>query len=512
MDINAGWWLHILGDSLYDRLFFGEGKANHMGCYTSIHAFESCSTEKDMEKNMNVVLITLDAVRPDRLGCYGYSKGLTPNIDSIAENGAVFTNAYCQAPITLVSLSSFLTGLLPYHHKVRNNGLYVLDRGISTLATILREHGYATGAFVGGFPLHSQFGLDRGFHYYDDDFFDSPLEKKLYEWGVCRGRTLADSPALGPGKFSRRASTVTQSAIDWMGQHGTDRLFIWMHYFDAHIPYALPLAVKIKNILRVLLDQKKLLFKRPEDFSSKGVSNGSLYHHMRRQLGRPYLRKVYDWEIGFIDRCLGQLFAFMRKEKSIENTLFIIAADHGEAFEEHGLRGHSLMLYEEMVRIPLIISCPGLLPRGRTASTLASSVDIVPTVLDALHISCQPAQEFDGTSLIQYVDHEHKEETQREIYCETLYPRENWGKPAYVALIRQNWKLIMEVDGSQIMLFDLSSDPGEQVNVAAKYPEIVAEMSAKLLAIKSTDDYHAKEIDEADEAVKEALKALGYLG
>jgi choline-sulfatase len=285
----------------------------------------------------DLVLITLDTTRADHLGSYGYKKAETPNLDRLAGEGIRFTDAVSPAPLTLVSHSSILTGLDPYHHGVRHNGEYRLDPSQVTLAEVLSRHGYQTAAFVSAFVLDRRYGLSQGFDEYDD-----------------RVEPFPGQPFGGLGERSARA--VTDAAIGWLRQRKTDApLFLWVHFYDPHAAY-----------------------QPPEDFA------------------RRFPDSPYDGEIAFVDAEVGRLLAEL--EKSRRTMLVIVAGDHGESFGEHGEYTHSRLIYESTQHVPLFLWSPSLIPEPFVVDDVAVGlVDIFPTVLDLAGIEADGAR--DGFSL-----------------------------------------------------------------------------------------------------------------
>jgi tetratricopeptide (TPR) repeat protein len=272
----------------------------------------------------NVLLITIDTLRADALSCYG-GPAQTPNLDRLARDGVRFDFAHAQAVLTLPSHTSILTGEYPFQHGVRDNTGFRLKAGTPTLATILKSHGLATGAFVSGFPLNARFGLDAGFDVYNDDF------------GETRG----------PADFlmaSRTAGETLPPAIDWLkAQHG--EWFEWIHLFDPHAPYQPP---------------------PPFD--------------------REYAAHPYYGEVAYVDAALGPLFDLLRQQS--RPTLVIVTGDHGESLGDHGEATHGLFAYESTLRVPLIVAeiVPGEHEpsRGEVDEIGIRHVDLLPTVLDAL--------------------------------------------------------------------------------------------------------------------------------
>ncbi|HSF20215.1 MAG TPA: sulfatase-like hydrolase/transferase [Vicinamibacteria bacterium] len=287
--------------------------------------------------SFDVVLITLDTTRADRLGVYGYEKAETPNLDRLAREGIRFADAVSPAPITLVAHASMLTGLDPDHHGVRHNGQYRLDPSRVTLAEVLRENGYQTAAIVSGFVLDARYGLDQGFDRYDD-----------------RTTPLSGQPFSGLGE--RNAEATTDAALEWLGGRDESKpYFLWVHYFDPHSEY-----------------------KPPEEYASR------------------FSASPYDGEIAYMDSQIGRLIAEL--EKTGNDLLVVVAGDHGESFGEHSEHGHSRFLYESTQRVPLLLWSPGALLTPQVVDGAAVGlVDIFPTVLELLGITDD--SRTDGVSL-----------------------------------------------------------------------------------------------------------------
>jgi len=244
----------------------------------------------------NLLLVTIDTLRADRLGCYGYAQVETPHLDALARRGALFENAVAQAPLTAPSHASMMTGLNPTAHKVRNTGGFVLA-GFETLATLLERRGFDTAAFVGSSVLKKRFGLGQGFAIYDDE--------------------MPAADAGGGGEAERRAGEVVDRAVRWLSSQAGKPFFLWVHVWDPHLPYA-----------------------PPPPFRDKYP-------------GRPY-----DGEVAYTDRELGRLFEAVAKKSP--DTLAAVLSDHGEAFSEHGEYSHGVFIYDITVRIPFLMAGPGV--------------------------------------------------------------------------------------------------------------------------------------------------------
>jgi arylsulfatase A-like enzyme/Flp pilus assembly protein TadD len=306
-----------------------------------------CNPEPAPETPRNVVLISIDTCRADRLGCYGHPGSATPNVDAVAREGVRFSNARTTNPITLPAHSSMMTGQIPPEHGVHDNRTYRLAASNVTLAEVMRENGFATAAFVGAFPLDSTMGLDQGFDLYDD----------RYTMG-------------GGGRVAkeRRAMEVSSSAIDWLRKQGGAPFFLFLHYFDPHAPY-LP----------------------PEPFAS-------------RYAGDPYLG-----EIAYADHAIGRVLDELESLGLYDSSLIVITSDHGESLGEHGETTHAYFVYQSTMRVPLIVRAPGNVA-GREVAEAVSVTDIVPTVLGALELESKgPLSGVDLTNHLWARDVESRE-------------------------------------------------------------------------------------------------------
>lgn len=272
---------------------------------------------------VNLLLVTLDTTRADRLGCYGFSGALTPALDRLARQGTLFENAYCATPITLPSHATIFTGLQSAEHGLRINGEGKLDPSIPTLARILKSGGFSTGAFVASFVLDSRFGLDAGFDAYDDEIGG----------GADREGWL---------ERERSGDQVVDRALSWLESRADEPFFCWVHLFDPHFPY---------------------------------------YPH-EETFGARFLASPYDGEVAFMDRQVGRLAEFLAEQGLDRRTLVIVAGDHGESLGEHGEQTHGYLLYNGALRVPLIAHLPGRVPAGQRVREAVSLADVFPTVLD----------------------------------------------------------------------------------------------------------------------------------
>jgi arylsulfatase A-like enzyme/Tfp pilus assembly protein PilF len=270
----------------------------------------------------NVLLITVDTLRADRVSCYDDSHVETPSIDSLAEGGVVFTRAFANTSTTLPSHTNILLGVSPRYHGVHDNQHFVVQENFLTLAEFLKAAGYATGAFVGAFPLDRRFGLDQGFDVYDDDFGHRSSEREM--------------------EIERRAKEVVAKALPWVKSQRSP-WFLWVHVYDPHDPYTPPAPY-----------------------------------------AEQYSRSPYEGEVAYVDEVLGSFFEELRVSRLLENTLVIFTGDHGESLGQHGEMTHGFFAYNTGIWIPLIVTGPGIKP-GKVDHTV-SHLDIFPTVCDVLKI------------------------------------------------------------------------------------------------------------------------------
>jgi len=329
---------------------------------------------------LNVLLVTLDTTRADRLGCYGYAGARTPRLDRLAAEGVRFEHAFADAPITLPSHASLLTGLHPFEHGVRNNGNFTLPDRFETLATVLGRRGYRTAAFVSAFVLDRRYGLARGFETYDD-------------------RT--DPGAGGGGAEAERRGDRTALACNrWLDAHAGGGkkapFFVWLHLYDPHEPY------------------------RPPPPLTDAFA------------GRPY-----DGEIAFADTAVGSVLDRLGQLGLLDRSVVAVVADHGESLGDHGEETHSMFLYESAIRVPLILWRPGLLPTRIVASPVRT-VDVAPTILDLLGappLAAPRARSLRGTI-------EGRDEAAPPAYAETWVPKLYMNGAALRALRTERFKLI----------------------------------------------------------------------
>jgi arylsulfatase A-like enzyme/Flp pilus assembly protein TadD len=397
----------------------------------------------------NVLLISIDTLRPDHLGCYGYHGIATPAIDAIAAEGVLFSDALTAIPLTLPSHTSLLTGLYPVSHGVRDNGTFALAPEYTTLAEVLSSHGYATAAFVGAFVLDSRFGLNQGFDIYDDDLGTG---KKTSAFGYRE----------------RLAEDVTESAAGWLSTV-REPFFAFVHYYDPHTPYEPP---------------------APFDAAYPG---------------RPY-----DGEIAYTDQALADLLDVVADRGVLKNTLVVLVSDHGEGLGEHGELAHGILLYDTTVRVTFLLKLPehsaaarGISPPVRI-DQVVRLIDVFPTVLDVIGVEYDAA--VDGRSLLPLI--EGKGLPPEVAYVETYYPYLAYRWSPLKAVRFKKWKYILAPEEE---LYNVEQDPKETDNVLAADSSLVAGLKGNLLEIaRRQPAVKASQVNlNADELRK--LMALGYV-
>jgi choline-sulfatase len=408
------------------------------------------------ERNPNLLLVTVDTVRADHLGCYGDREAVTPWLDRLASDGVRFAAASSTVPLTLPSHATVLSGLLPLHHSLRNNGAGALPAGTGTLATLLAGSHYRTGAFVGAFVLDGRFGLKPGFEVYDDE--------------------IPRDPKAGVSLESERPGReVVDRALAWL-KNGDDRrdrqddrpFFLWVHLYDAHAPYTPPPA------------------------------------WAARHPGRPY-----DGEISEVDEQVGRLLAELDRQGLSGRTVVAVAADHGESLGEHGELTHGLLLYEPTLHVPLILRAPGRLA-PRVVRTPVSLVDLAPTLAGLLGktFAGPGVRPRDGRDLTADLL-AGREPGAGEVYAESQYPA-IFGWSPLAALRKRDLKYI---SAPKPELYDLGKDPKETSNLLDRDPAGPA-LPASGFAARLTEieaGAVATPRPANDEETKARLASLGYV-
>jgi arylsulfatase A-like enzyme len=434
----------------------------------------------DTLKNPNVLLISIDTLRKDHCSAYGYERDTTPNLHMLAEQGARFDRAYAPSASTAPSHATMFTSLYPVTHQVLTQG-HKLSQEDYTLAEHLSAIGYQTAAVVASYVLDAKFGFAQGFTFYDDDF-----------------RLLASSSRRQyfPGQpevIDQIAGETTWKAIAWlMTQRNPERpFFLFVHYIDPHAPYV-----------------------PPEPFLSRFAPQGSQPDELENIIGR------YDGEIAYTDLAIGSLFLALKNMGLEENTLVVVTADHGEGLGQHDHLGHSHNIYEEAVRVPFLFRFPNRIPRGCVFDAPVEQVDIVPTILDLLGVK-KDGFSFQGRSLAAALRDGSPLDVDRPVYLYREVYKDRQMKSfsgkkillngEKLAIRTRKWKYIEGEGENTRELFDLVSDPREQVNLTTTFPGKTAELATQLKEWKKRYIRINSVQGKLSEEDIERLRALGYV-
>jgi arylsulfatase A-like enzyme len=422
----------------------------------------------------NLLLISLDTLRADHLGCYGYPRPTSPFLDQLAARGVLFEQAWATSPWTLPSHASLFTGLYASQHGVVSNQVG-LPPELPTLAELLRERGFATAGFVSGIFLGPRFGLGRGFDRY------VVIPTRAEEGGTATSLSA-----------TRR---VSEGGLAWLAVQARSPFFLFLHYFDIHSDYRPE-------------PRFAALFAGPYRGPVDGTSR-QLRAFLRGQIefdaeDRAHLVDLYDAEIRQLDQALQELFEALRGRGELARTLVVVTADHGEEFFEHGGVFHGRTQYQEMLRVPLILTGPGI-PAGLRIDRPVSLVDLAPTLLGLLGTGAAPA--VSGRDLSALWRRPDADWPEREVFAEANHTREG-GSPQR-AVLRGGWKLVLHDSGRQ-ELFDLSADPGERVDLANDQPQRAAELANRLTStLPSVRE--APALPKLNPEMRMQLEALGYV-
>jgi arylsulfatase A-like enzyme/Tfp pilus assembly protein PilF len=402
----------------------------------------------------NIILITLDTTRADRMGFLGSKRGLTPNLDLLARQSVVFTRAYAQAPLTPVSHATILTGTYPQFHQV-NDFRVPLAKDLPYAPDILQAHGYHTAAFVGSIVLQPPTyapGFDRGFDSYDANFhYAGPREKHYHT-------------------VERRGGEVVAHALAWLNKHPQGPFFLWVHLYDPHDPYD-----------------------PPEPYKTR------------------YAKELYDGEIAYMDSALGKLFGGLKARGLYDGAVVAVMADHGESLGAHGEDTHGVFLYDETIRVPLVIRLPRV--SSKRVESRVELVDVLPTLLQAVGVDV-PA-EVQGQSLLGIMkagaagNGEADASRDRPAYAETDYPHVAFGWSAERSLRTGKY---LYIQAPRQELYDETADPDALHNLSGTSTAVSSTLSDQVNAFRAKTS-NAREAPKAavDPTAPEKLAALGYI-
>ena len=423
----------------------------------------SCSPEQDSERpdadlRPNVLLVTIDTTRADHLGTYGYKHAFTPTIDALAKKSIKFNRAFCSIAETLPSHTTIMTGLHPFYHGVMDNSHFTVSPVLTTLAEVLKGHGYQTGAAVAAFVLDSDFGLDQGFDTYDDE--------------------VRPNEEFAPFEIpERRASAVNDSAIDWLKSIDHDQpFFLWAHYYDPHSRYDAPIS-----------------FTKYQGFP-------------------------YDVEIAYTDEQLGRLLNYIDQDLPGKRpTLVVVTADHGEGLGQYGERTHAYFAYDSTLHVPLLVRMPDKSHAGLEIDLPVGVVDLMPTILDVLKLPVPSANDIHGRSLLPLIRSPKQppaDLVDRPMAVESYDPHYTHGWAAIRGVRVGETKFL---DVPQPELYILSENPKElpENNRYEDRPELVARMTSAYHELYNTElsvPRSTTKPEQPNQDTLEKLRALGYVG
>ena len=403
-----------------------------------------------------VLLITVDTLRADRLGCYGARRVRTPAMDALASAGVRFDNALAQVPITLPSHAVILTGTYPMYNGVRDFTSPGLPPSVGLLAEAFQRQGYVTAAFVSAFVLDSTWGLRRGFQTYDDHFDPRQFETR------------------NPGNIERRAEETVDRLLAWLrayasGQSAARPSFVWLHLYDPHSDY-----------------------NPPEPFRSQ------------------YAGHLYDGEVAYVDSQLARLFGYLRSAGLYDRTLIVLLSDHGESLGEHGEDEHGFFVYNSTLRVPLIFKLPrGQGSAARVIQPPVATIDVAPTLLELLRLRDPLSRQFQGTSLASLILGKTAP-SERPVYAETYYPHDSFGWSPLRSLSIRRYHYI---EAPRPEIFDLASDAEEKRNLYATRRAEAEALRSQLRDFERRYTAQASPVKGPPLASEtlEKLKSLGYV-
>jgi arylsulfatase A-like enzyme/Tfp pilus assembly protein PilF len=420
----------------------------------------------------NIILITVDTTRADRMGFLGSKLGLTPNLDTLARDSAVFTRAFSQVPLTAPSHATILTGTYPQFHLV-NDFQVPLAPELPYAPEILRSHGYHTAAFVGSMVLDPAVGFargfERGFDTYDAGFHQMQPGEDRYH------------------SSERRGADVVAHALAWLSEHPQGPFFMWLHLYDAHDPYD-----------------------PPEPYKTE------------------YLSAPYDGEIAYVDSAVGTFLSQLRARGLYDGAVIAVMADHGEALGDHGEDTHGFFLYDETIHVPLVIKLPGAASIKKDLATKSSGtkienrvglVDVLPTILQAVGIAVPP--EVQGESLLSLLmpkpappesagaSAAPDASLDRPAYAETDYPRNTYGWSPLRALRTGKY---LYIKAPRQELYDQSADPKSEHDLSAASTAVTSTLAGQLDAFRQkTSSSREAPKSTVDPEAQAKLAALGYV-
>ncbi len=437
----------------------------------------------------NIIFIIIDTLRADYLGCYGFdAEDLSPNLDALGADGAVYLNSFAQASYTKPSIASLMTSLyVSTHNTVMKPD--ALPGDVTTLAEALRDRGYYTVGYANNPHISSLANFHQGYDEYyflePDYFFNADRSSaQLVYYSILRKIKETVSTAKWVKHYYQDASIVNEYVLDRIGKLGEDtKFFMFLHYMDTHDPY----------------------FEHPEN--GKGYARVSMEHPPADMA--PEFRRVYRGEVVHVDQYVGELVEWLKANRLYDNTAIVVTSDHGEEFYEHQGWWHGQTLYNEQINVPLIIKYPHAINKGIRPEYQVQAIDVMPTLLHLAGAEMPPV--LQGVNLLAYDENEN-------VGMEYVYSEENLEGNILVSVQTAGWKMIRANEDnprglSPVELYDMTVDKLETRDVAAEKDSLVSELDSKLSGFIKTaaEAGYEKEARDLDDAAAEQLRALGYV-
>ncbi|NIM06164.1 MAG: sulfatase-like hydrolase/transferase [Armatimonadetes bacterium] len=410
----------------------------------------------------NILVILVDALRRDHLGAYGYDLPISPNLDELAEDSIVFENAFAQSHSTFLSVPSLFTSLFPLEAAKKTLGFFSLREEVVTLAERLSRAGYLNAAFSVNAFVHPDYGFSQGFN----TFFQ---------------------------KNDIVAEELTDEMLSWLEKHPRRPFFIYMHYMDPHSPYTPPEEFRAKFVPQDYRPPRKIISRARCRDLKRLMRVGFEF----REEDQAFIKALYDAEIASADRHIGRMLERLRQMDLYDDTVILLLADHGEEFWDHGDLEHGRTLYDEIIRVPLLLKLPASAGRkGERVSDIVELLDVHPTLMELTGLPPTPG--IRGKSLLEVDSSEH-----RWGYAEALGIR---------TLREDGWKLIDKPDPDQDELYNLKEDPAETRNLIAKHPKIAIKLRSHMVDLTQVEEPpKAEAYKPLDPKTEKRLRALGYI-
>jgi len=444
------------------------------------------SVVSNTQQDVNVIVVLVDALRADHLGCYGYGRPVSPSLDAFAQEGVRFERCYAQASWTSPSVASLLTSLYPSMHNV--SYFHGLPHEAITLAELLQKQGFVTYCYLANPAIRSIYNFNQGFDFFDDYLMRASASRAVFRSLPKVFRMVARILGVRGTKWEDNdsASIANKRIFSWLETHKDQNFFMYLHYMDPHSPYAAPYPY---NMMFYSLKEKEI---------AQSVAR-------------------YDSEIRFFDDCFKEFLEKLKVLGIYEKTIIIFVSDHGEAFLEHGQREHGNTVYEEEVWVPLMVKYNNRAAQGKVIAAPVRLIDVMPTIVDLLGVKTSNAME--GRSLVPFLQGEKTGVPAPDVFIEKTL---ELGASVSSGMIEEGkWKYIVSKlpvagkSGEQEKeeLFDLSLDPQELKNLAAEKPERLRHMRQSVRRYQEYCGQKAMKphvVGKHFEAM-EQLQSLGYL-